>query len=147
MPLNEPRWVIEVTESQAKLLAYGMNLLFRIRIGQFSELISELLQTKDLRTDGEARTRAAYGLRHAFRLVKLMAFPQLGDDDGTSYGVCADQLADRAHDLHVLIRNTLARSKDDPEERWLVTNDDPALRMVSDWPMAGMRPVPQENET
>lgn len=127
---TEKKWTIELTEEQARTIHEALDFKARIMIGQFSDLTSLLCNNPAHR--GEVVRPDS--IRHAALALQALSFPEFRDE-GASYGVgCAPEV-DRLWDMRVMIRNTIARSKEATDERrFLVDQDDPALRMFSDWP-------------
>ncbi len=136
---TERRWLVEMTEDQAREIYAALEFKTRIRMGQFDDL--RRLLTPTFSASGEI-DRTYKVMEALFAAVKAVAFPDLHRD--ASWGVAHTPSMERLWDMYVTMRNTIARKTaesmvdDDPTSKFLVARDDPAHRVTSDWPMLKM---------
>lgn len=136
------RWLLEMTEPQVREVYAALELVARIRMGQLDDL-------RRLLTRGDSSYNHKV-LDALFTVVRTVAFPELSK--GESLGAAYDMATTRLWDMYIAMRNTVARRKaelsedDDLMSRFLVTRDDPAHRMMSDWPMIKMVPIDPEKD-
>lgn len=100
---DELRYVLSMTEEQARAVSRACELYARLRIGQLDELNFELLLFKSREDICERREQAL----NLLLLLKKIYFPEL-NGHGHSYGVGHDEVSDRAWVAYQAMRYAMA---------------------------------------
>lgn len=100
------QYTLVMSQDQAELISRACELYCRLRCGQLNELCHELLtptNTEAYITHRNVTDQLIFSLKRIF-------FPNLKNSD-SYYGVGHDKQADRAFDIHQVLRNTIAQQK------------------------------------
>ena len=97
------KYILELTEEQAKIAAQACEFFARIRMGQFQEIHYLCLRSEI--SGGEYCARRNIAEKHLLDARKAI-YPEL-NGIGHSYGVGKFQDADRAFDIYQVLRYAL----------------------------------------
>ena len=99
--MSDKMYNLKLTEQQARIVSVACEFYARVRMGQFNEIIMNCL---DLSRDDfcERRDAAETQLLEARKNI----YPEL-HGIGHSYGIGKFEDADRAFDVHQILRNSL----------------------------------------
>ncbi len=100
---GERRYILEVSESQARTLCRALEFTGRMRIGQWKELIGLCLDVGDVDEFCRRRDELEVILENA----RQIAYPELSRFEH-SYGIGKFRDANQCWDLYEVIRNCLA---------------------------------------
>ena len=103
MDLLMEKYILELTEEQAKIAAQACEFFARIRMGQFQEIPYLCLRSEI--TGGEYCARRNIAEKHLLDARKAI-YPEL-NGIGHSYGIGKFQDADRAFDIYQVLRYAL----------------------------------------
>ena len=132
---------ITMTQEQLELIGRMCDFAARIRLGQFSILVDEIIFNQDPRESSwESRRQAAYDVLYAGRGI---LFPKLGSSRGTHYGVNHDSEADALFDINDVIRHKLWELKP-REERSFISVEAYKPRHWSKYPLPVVRIAVEE---
>lgn len=98
------KYILTLDEEQANLVSAACEFYARIRMGQFGEIIYKCLDPQITAEDYcKRREKAALLLDIAREAI----YPDL-DGIGHSYGICKFRDADRAYDVHQVIKQAMS---------------------------------------
>lgn len=93
------KYILELTEKQARVVDKACEFFARIGYGQYSEILWHFLDWK-AEDAAERRDKAEELLFQA----RAQIYPELGTHRGASYGIGRNNEWDRAYDVHQVLR-------------------------------------------
>lgn len=99
--------VLKLTEEQAKIASKACEFYARMRMGQFGEILlnSEVLKEMMSQNPDGFCDRRDQAMHHLFKAREYI-YPEL-KGRGHSFGIAKFKDADRAFDIHQVIRHTM----------------------------------------
>ena len=92
---------LELTEEQARLVGRACEFFARVKMGQFEEILNNLL---DIKIPGEQYQNRKESARTYLLMARSQIYPDL-QGMGHSYGICRFEDADKAYDVYQVIRH------------------------------------------
>ena len=102
------KYLLELTEQQARAIDDACEFYARIGYGQYNEILWHFLDWK-LPDASERRDKAEELLFQAREQI----YPELGKQRGASYGIGRNEKWDRAYDVHQVLRYAFEKDNDD----------------------------------